>query len=60
MKTIYILLFFIMGAWGLYEQTQPEPNIWIQIVAVIIFFYGMMKLMSKVPGKNEGEEERND
>ncbi|UUC45403.1 hypothetical protein [Flavobacterium cerinum] len=58
MKTIYIVLFFGMGAWALYEQTQPNPNIWVQIVAVVIFFYGMMKLMEKVPGKNQEEEER--
>jgi len=46
-----------MGGWALYEQTQPNPNIWVQIIAVVIFFYGMMRLMEKVPGKNQEEEE---
>lgn len=57
MKTIFIIVMFGMGGWGLYEQTQPHPNIWIQVIAVVIFFYGMMRLMAKVPSENQEREE---
>ena len=36
---------------ALYEQSLARPNVIIMVVAIIIFMLGLMKLMSKVPGK---------
>jgi len=38
---------------ALYEQSLPRPNVIIMAVAICIFMLGLMKLMSKVPGKND-------
>lgn len=57
MKTIYIILIFIAMGWAFYEQTKPNPNVILQVVGVAIFFYGMMKLMSKTPSNNQDKEE---
>lgn len=43
--------------WALIEQTYAHPNIWVQISAVIVFFYVMMRLMDKTPGKFDKEQE---
>lgn len=45
---------------ALYEQSKDKANIYIQVVAVIIFMYGMMRLSSKVPSKNLDNQEEND
>lgn len=57
MKTIYIILIFLAMGWAFYEQTKPNPNVIIQVIGVAVFFYGMMKLMSKTPSNNPDKEE---
>ena len=62
MKTIYIVLFFAAAFVALFEQSKAQPNMIIMIGCIVIFMFGMMKLMSKVPSKNlkednEGEDE---
>jgi arginine exporter protein ArgO len=57
MKTIYIVLIFGLIGWAFYEQSKPNPNVIIQVVGVLAFFYGMMKLMSKVSSNNKDKEE---
>lgn len=57
MKTIYILLIFGLMGWAFYEQTKPNPNVFIQVIGVLAFFYGMMKLMSKVSSNNNDKNE---
>lgn len=46
-KIAYILVTLFFVGWAINEQTKTTPNIWIQIVAVILFFYAMSRLMSK-------------
>jgi len=46
---------------GLYEQSTAKPNIYIQIVTLVVFMYGMMQLSAKTPSKNtEPENEEDD
>ncbi|WP_035678621.1 hypothetical protein [Flavobacterium limnosediminis] len=59
MKTIYIILIFALMGWAFYEQTKPEPNIFIQVIGVLVFFFGMMKLMSKVSSNSKDKEDDN-
>lgn len=57
MKTIYIILIFGLMAWAFYEQSKPVPNVLVQVVGVLAFFFLMMKLMSKVSSNNKDKEE---
>ncbi|TPD67137.1 hypothetical protein [Flavobacterium microcysteis] len=57
MKKIYIPLMALAGIGALYEQSKDKPNIYIMIFAIVIFMYGMMRLMAKVPSKNENNSE---
>lgn len=53
MKTIYIIFTFAAAFVALYEQSLAKPNMIIMVIAIVIFMLGLMKLMSKVPGKND-------
>ncbi len=48
------MLFAIIIA--LYEQSKDNKNVYIMIVAIVIFFYGMMRLSSKTPSKNQNND----
>lgn|GEM_PF-494157 len=60
MKTIYIILMFAAAFVALYEQSKPQPNMLIMVAGIIVFMLGLMRLMSKVPGKNDRKQEGND
>jgi hypothetical protein len=45
---------------GLYEQTQPQPNVYILVIAVAVFMYGIMQLSAKIPSKHSEPEEEDD
>lgn len=53
MKTIYILLIFVLAFVALFEQSKAEPNKFIMIGAMVAFVYGLSRLMAKVPSKGE-------
>ena len=40
-----------------YEQSLDKKNIYIQVISIVIFMIGMMKLSAKVPSKNQEKEE---
>jgi len=42
---------------GLYEQTKAKPNIYILIVAIVVFMYGMMQLSARTLHNNNHEIE---
>lgn len=47
----------LAGVFALYEQSKAKPNVYIMVFAIAIFMYGMMRLMSKVPSKNQDNSE---
>ena len=40
-----------------YEQSLDKKNVHIQVISIVIFMIGMMKLSAKVPSKNQEKEE---
>ena len=44
---------------ALYEQTSDEKNVYVMVVAIVIFMMGMMRLSSKTPSKNEDKNDDN-
>jgi phosphatidylserine synthase len=57
MKKIVILLMASAIGVALYQQSLAEKNIYIMVVAIVIFMMGMMRLSSKTPSKNENKDE---
>lgn len=45
---------------GFYEQTKAKPNVFILVIAVAIFMYGVMQLSAKVPSKHSETEDEED
>lgn len=43
---------------ALYEQVSAEKNIYIMVIAMAVFMYGMMQLSAKTPSKNQDKEEQ--
>jgi NADH:ubiquinone oxidoreductase subunit H len=40
-----------------YEQSLEKKNVYIQVISIVIFMIGMMKLSAKTPIKNQEKEE---
>lgn len=59
MKKFTILLMVLAIGVALYEQTSADKNIYVMVIAIVIFMMGMMKLSSKTPSKNQDKEEDN-
>lgn len=57
-------LFYFLGAglmiWALIEQTKDQPDIIVQIAAVLVFFYFMMRLMNKTPSNFKEDSNTDD
>ncbi|PXY40729.1 hypothetical protein DMB65_10865 [Flavobacterium cheongpyeongense] len=57
MKTFKILIMVIAISIALYEQVSNEKNIYITVIAIAVFMFGMMQLSAKTPSKNQEKEE---
>ncbi len=44
---------------ALYQQASAEKNVYIMVVAIVVFMIGMMKLSAKTPSKNQDKEDEN-
>lgn len=57
MKKILIPVLFVTGFVLLYEQSKDKPNLFIISAAIVIFMFGLMKLNSKIPHKNNDKDQ---
>ncbi|NHM07090.1 hypothetical protein G4D82_07640 [Flavobacterium sp. CYK-4] len=57
MKKLLIPIMIVAIIVAFYEVGQPKKNIYIVILAVVVFMFGMMKLSAKTPSKNQEKEE---
>ena len=44
---------------ALYEQVSAEKNVYVMVIAIVIFMMGMMQLSAKTPSKNQDKEDEN-
>lgn len=52
---IPILIFAILVA--LYEQLKIRKNVYIMVIAIVVFMFGMMCLSGITPSKNQEKKE---
>jgi len=57
MNKILILIMFVAIVVAFYEQVSPDKNVYVTVVAIVVFMYGMMRLSSKTPSKNQEKED---
>jgi nitrate/nitrite transporter NarK len=59
MKKIVIPILILAILVVLYEQRSAQKNVYIMVIAIVVFMFGMMRLSSKTPSKNQEKEEDN-
>ena len=42
-----------------YEQTKPQPNLYITVISIAVFMIGVMWFSSKIPSKNPENNDDN-
>ncbi|RKR08376.1 hypothetical protein C8C82_0245 [Flavobacterium sp. 81] len=47
MKVLKIIIMILAISVALYEQVSPEKNIYITVIAIAVFMFGMMQLSAK-------------
>jgi len=57
MKAFKIIIMILAISVAMYEQVSEEKNIYIMIIAIVVFMFGMMQLSAKTPSKNNDKEE---
>jgi uncharacterized membrane protein YoaK (UPF0700 family) len=55
MKKLVLPFMLVAIIVGLYEQTKAKPNIYILIITIVVFMYGMMQLSAKTLHNNNHE-----
>jgi len=53
MKKILIPVLALAAFLAFNEQNKPKPNVYITVGAVVVFMFGMMKISSKIPPKDD-------
>jgi hypothetical protein len=57
MKKLLIPIMAIAIIVALYEQSKPDSNRYVMILAIVVFMFGMMRLSAKTPSKNPEKNE---
>jgi len=58
MKYILGIIATILMIWSMLEKNNPSYKVYVQGVAVALFFYLMMQLMNKTPSKHEESDKQ--
>jgi hypothetical protein len=57
MKKAILPIMMLAIILAIYEQSKPDKNSYIVIIAIVIFMFGMMRLSAKTPSKNQDKED---
>lgn len=57
MKKIIIPIVLVAIAVAFYEQTTVDKNVYVGVIAMAVFMFGMMQLSAKTPSKNQEKKE---
>ena len=59
MKKFIIPIMIVAIIVAFYEQVKADKNVYIMVVAIVVFMFGMMQLSAKTPSKNQDKEDEN-
>ena len=59
MKKLLLPIMIIAILIAFYEQSLEKKNVYISVIAIAVFMFGMMKLSAKTPSKNQDKEDDN-
>ena len=58
MKRLLIPVMIIAIFIAFYEQSSEDKNVYIMIIAIVVFMFGMMRLSANTPSKNQEKDEK--
>ncbi|WP_339654694.1 hypothetical protein [Flavobacterium frigidarium] len=58
MKKFIIPLMIVAIIVAFYEQVSNTGNVYITVIAIVVFMIGMMQLSAKTPSKNQEKEDK--
>ncbi|MFV8353983.1 hypothetical protein ACNQGB_00585 [Flavobacterium sp. XS1P32] len=59
MRKFIIPIMVVAITIALYEQVSAKKNVFIMVIAIVVFMMGMMQLSAKTPSKNQDKEDEN-
>ncbi|MEL1241826.1 hypothetical protein [Flavobacterium flavipallidum] len=59
MKKLVFPIMFIAIVVAFYEQTAADKNVYVTVIAMAVFMFGIMRLSAKTPSKNPQKEDEN-
>ncbi|WP_338648061.1 hypothetical protein V5J73_05080 [Flavobacterium sp. KS-LB2] len=59
MRKFIIPIMVVAITVALYEQVSAEKNVFVMVIAIVVFMMGMMQLSAKTPSKNQDKEDEN-
>ena len=57
MKKIIIPIMIVAILVAFFEQVSDDKNVYITVIAIAVFMYGMMRLSAKTPSKNQEKDD---
>ncbi|UQD56484.1 hypothetical protein [Flavobacterium sp. K5-23] len=54
-KIIFPIMLIAIGV-AFYEQVSNDKNVYVMVIAIVVFMYGMMRLSAKTPSKNQEKD----
>jgi len=57
MKKIVIPILILAILVALYQQLKIRKNVYIMVIAIVVFMFGMMCFSGITPSKNQGKKE---
>ena len=58
MKKIIIPIMVVAIVVAFFEQASAKKNVYVMVIAIVVFMYGMMRLSAKTPSKNQEKEDK--
>jgi nitrate/nitrite transporter NarK len=58
MKKLIIPMMIVAILVAFFEQVSADKNVYITVVAIAIFMFGMMRLSAKTPSKNQDNQDK--
>ncbi len=59
MRKFIIPIMVVAITIALYEQVSAKKNVFVMVIAIVVFMMGMMQLSAKTPSKNQDKEDEN-
>ena len=60
MKKAGLIIAVIAGVYGFYEQSRPDPNVWISAFCFMILMLSLLFLNKKTPGNFDKNNDDDD